>query len=102
MEEHRLKKLLDQVRDAIRLKHYSYRTEQAYVGWKRLLGGTRPQTPLSCDRGHHAQAPFRSMYPRCPRSPRPGLRVDLPRARALDDLQPNDRHKLLPGCSDRC
>ena len=33
MEEHRPKKLLDQVRDAIRLKHYSYRTEQAYVSW---------------------------------------------------------------------
>jgi integron integrase len=29
------KKLLDQVRDAIRLKHYSYRTEQTYVGWIR-------------------------------------------------------------------
>lgn len=27
------RKLLDQVRDALRLKHYSYRTEQAYVGW---------------------------------------------------------------------
>lgn len=27
------KKLLDQVRDAIRLKHYSYRTEQTYVDW---------------------------------------------------------------------
>jgi site-specific recombinase XerD len=27
------KRLLDQVRDALRLKHYSYRTEQAYVGW---------------------------------------------------------------------
>lgn len=26
-------KLLDQVRQAIRLKHYSYRTEQSYVGW---------------------------------------------------------------------
>jgi len=24
---------LDQVRDTLRLKHYSYRTEQAYVGW---------------------------------------------------------------------
>jgi hypothetical protein len=33
MEEHRPKKLLDQVCDAIRLKHYSCRTEQAYVGW---------------------------------------------------------------------
>jgi integron integrase len=29
------RKLLDQVRDAIRLKHYSYRTEQSYVQWIR-------------------------------------------------------------------
>ncbi|WP_017305744.1 integron integrase [Spirulina subsalsa] len=29
------RKLLDQVRDAIRLKHYSYRTEQSYVAWIR-------------------------------------------------------------------
>jgi integron integrase len=37
-DEHRPKKLLDQVRDAICLKHYSYRTEQAYVGWiKRYI-----------------------------------------------------------------
>jgi hypothetical protein len=37
-EEHRPRKLLDQVRDAIRLGHYSYRTEQAYVGWiKRYI-----------------------------------------------------------------
>lgn len=27
------RKLLDQVRDGLHLKHYSYRTEQAYVGW---------------------------------------------------------------------
>ncbi len=27
------KKLLDQVRDALRRKHYSIRTEQAYLGW---------------------------------------------------------------------
>jgi hypothetical protein len=26
-------KLLDQVRDAIRLKHYSCRTEETYVQW---------------------------------------------------------------------
>ena len=26
-------KLLDQVRDRLRLKHYSLRTEQAYVSW---------------------------------------------------------------------
>jgi integron integrase len=33
--EHRPKKLLDQVRDAIRLKHYSIRTEESYVTWIR-------------------------------------------------------------------
>lgn len=27
------KKLLDQVRDAIRLKHYAYRTAETYVQW---------------------------------------------------------------------
>lgn len=27
--------LLDQVRQAIRARHYSYRTEEAYVGWVR-------------------------------------------------------------------
>jgi integron integrase len=31
----RPKKLLDQVRDAIRLKHYAYRTEETYVQWVR-------------------------------------------------------------------
>ena len=32
------KKLLDRVRDAIRLKHYSIRTEQSYVNWiKRYI-----------------------------------------------------------------
>src|SRR5437016_13911917 len=31
-------KLLDQVRDVIRIKHYSIRTEQAYVDWiKRFI-----------------------------------------------------------------
>ena len=29
------RKLLDQVRDVMRLKHYSYRTEQSYVDWIR-------------------------------------------------------------------
>jgi len=29
------RKLLDQVRDVIRLKHYSYRTEESYVAWIR-------------------------------------------------------------------
>lgn len=32
------KKLLDLVRDAIRVKHYSPRTEEAYVAWtKRFI-----------------------------------------------------------------
>ena len=36
--EQRPKRLLDQVRDAIRLKHYSIRTEEAYVNWvKRYI-----------------------------------------------------------------
>jgi hypothetical protein len=31
-------KLLDQVRSAIRVKHYSYRTEETYVNWiKRFI-----------------------------------------------------------------
>lgn len=29
------KKLLDQLRDTIRLKHYAYRTEETYVQWVR-------------------------------------------------------------------
>lgn len=29
------KKLLDRVRDALRLKHYSYPTEESYVYWIR-------------------------------------------------------------------
>jgi integrase-like protein len=32
------RKLLDQVREAIRTRHYSYTTEKAYVGWiKRFI-----------------------------------------------------------------
>ena len=35
---HGKRKLLDRVRDAIRFKHYSLRTEQAYVDWiKRFI-----------------------------------------------------------------
>ena len=30
---HRPKTLLEQVSDAIRLKHYSYHTEQTYILW---------------------------------------------------------------------
>ena len=35
MAKRRKKKLLVRVRDAIRSKNYSIRTEQAYVGWVR-------------------------------------------------------------------
>jgi site-specific recombinase XerD len=36
--QERPKKLLDQVRDAVRLKHYAYRTEETYVQWiKRYI-----------------------------------------------------------------
>ncbi|MGD1949245.1 MAG: phage integrase N-terminal SAM-like domain-containing protein [Leptolyngbyaceae cyanobacterium] len=35
LSEPRPRKLLDQVRDAIRLNHYSYRTEETYVQWIR-------------------------------------------------------------------
>jgi len=41
-------KLLDQVRNAIRTRHYSYRTEEAYVGWIRrfiLFHNKRVQSP---------------------------------------------------------
>jgi len=38
MEQKPRRKLLDQVSDALRLKHYSYRTEQSYRDWiKRYI-----------------------------------------------------------------
>jgi len=43
-------KLLDRVRDKIRTKRYSYRTEQQYVGWIRRyirFHGTRHPAELS-------------------------------------------------------
>ncbi len=36
--EHRPRKLLEQVSDVIRLKHYSYKTEKSYINWiKRYI-----------------------------------------------------------------
>lgn len=35
MDSSRPRKLLDQVRDVLRVKHYFYRTEQTYVYWIR-------------------------------------------------------------------
>ena len=39
-------KLLDQVRDAIRVRHYSIRTEEAYIQWiKRYIFFHKKQHP---------------------------------------------------------
>jgi integron integrase len=49
-------RLLDQVREAIRLRHYSYRTEQQYVSWIRryiLFHGKRHPSELG---GDHVEA----------------------------------------------
>lgn len=35
------KKLLDQVRDILRIKQYSYKTEKAYIHWIRCLGSAK-------------------------------------------------------------
>ena len=44
--EQRPKKLLDQVRDAIQLKHYSIRTEESYVAWiRRYIPWTNSRSP---------------------------------------------------------
>ncbi len=43
-------KLLDQMRDALRIKHYSYRTEQAYLDWAKryiLFHGKRHPAEMS-------------------------------------------------------
>jgi hypothetical protein len=37
LDQAKAPKLLDQVRDKIRLKHYSIRTEQTYVDWIKRL-----------------------------------------------------------------
>jgi len=45
-------RLPDQVRDAIRLRHYSRRTERAYVGWIRrfiLFHGKRHPRAMGAD-----------------------------------------------------
>ena len=42
-------KLLEQVRDLIRTRHYSYRTEEAYLNWIRqyiLFHGKRHPTEI--------------------------------------------------------
>jgi len=43
-------KLLDQIRNLIRLRHYSYRTEQAYVHWIRqyIFLIKKPSSRIGC------------------------------------------------------
>lgn len=49
--EQRPKKLIEQVRDAIRLKHYSYQTEKTYVYWiKRYIFFHNKQHPKDMGR----------------------------------------------------
>ena len=38
-------KLEDQLRGAIRLKHFSGKTEETYVGWYRRYDGALPRHP---------------------------------------------------------
>jgi len=52
-------KLLDQVRQAIRTRHYSYRTEEAYVGWIRRFVLFHDKRP-SGDMGEEEIARFLS------------------------------------------
>jgi integron integrase len=52
----RPRKLLDQLRDVLRAKHYSYRTEQAYVDWVRrfiLFHGKRHPLELGAGEIEH-------------------------------------------------
>jgi len=60
-------KLLDQVREAIRMRHYSRRTEQAYVVWIRryiVFHGKRHPTGLGARRTSEIS---------CRRSPRSAM-----------------------------
>ena len=56
----RAPRLLDQVREAIRYRHYSYRTEQAYVEWARrfvLFHGRRHPRALFVQGRHVLHLP---------------------------------------------
>jgi hypothetical protein len=54
-------KLLDQVREAIRMRHYSIRTEEAYVGWiRRLILFHAKRHPLEL--GEDELTQFRSAF----------------------------------------
>jgi Phage integrase, N-terminal SAM-like domain len=55
MDEAKPKKLLDQVRKALRVKHYAYRTLEAYLDWMRRYilfdDKCRPQDMADCEWG---------------------------------------------------
>jgi len=56
-------KLLDQVRNVIRVKHYSNRTEQAYIDWiKRfiLFHGKRHPTEMAEEEVSEVDGPARA------------------------------------------
>jgi len=43
------RKLLDQVRDVMQVKHYAFRTERTYIGWiKRFILFHDKKHPYSC------------------------------------------------------
>ena len=50
LEGSKPKKLLDQVREALRTKHYAYRTEQTYIDWiKRYIIFHKKRHPKDMD-----------------------------------------------------
>jgi len=56
MDERDVKQNLDRVREAIRLRHYSHWTEDAYVGWIRrfiVFHGKRHPRELGQPRSRH-------------------------------------------------
>ena len=76
-------KLLDQVRREIRLRHYSLRTEEAYVDWIKLIFCVtvsprtclKPATTFAPSRNYSGTSFWNS--PRTPRSPQPEpIRID--------------------------
>lgn len=63
-------RLLEQIRDKIRLKHYSYRTEQQYLSWIRrfiLHNGKRHPREMSGGKS----SSFFPTWPLTDKSPRP-------------------------------
>jgi len=78
-------KLLEQVRQACRMKHYSPRTEESYARWiVRFLWGNSGDAILYSE-------PEGTSFVRCPRNPS-GDRSRCPKARHLLHVPPLLRH----------